>query len=368
MSLYWALQAFLAAGDLTQPGTYAQAATFLDIPNYIDFKLLEIHAYRWDIGGNQRMWRPHTPEGRFRWLQYDNDVAYGGFGASEPAWEFNMLAADVTPDGSLNGHNDETRVFTLRQLLTLPEFRRDFINRYADLLNTLLRPAHLIDRVDALAGVLAPEMEEHIRRWIEPASMDEWHNHVQHLRDYASRRPEFARQQVMQQFGLSGVATLSLSVSDTNRGTLRINTLSISAPAPSPWTGVYFKDNPISVTAVPNPGYWLAGWRGTSGADPANGTATNLTLRLTGDLALQALFEPDPTLLPSIGRFSRTPQGDLELSVQGVPRQAYDVQSSTDLAIWLPIQSVVIGPAGAAEVIVTDPGNTKARFYRLWKR
>ena len=64
-----------------------------------------------------------------------------GFAAVPPPWAFNMLAYDLEPNGpwtqySLNDHNNPTSTYLLRALMLNESFRRDFINRFADLLNT----------------------------------------------------------------------------------------------------------------------------------------------------------------------------------------------------------------------------------------
>ena len=76
-------------------------------------------------------------------------------------------------------------------------FKRDFINRFADLLNTTFVPSHLIDRINQMAAEISPEMAEHIRRWRAPGSVTEWNNNVQVLRTFALNRPGNARQQIV---------------------------------------------------------------------------------------------------------------------------------------------------------------------------
>ena len=105
-----------------------------------------------------------------------------------------------------------------------------------------------------MAVVLAPEMPEHIQRWRAPGSFTRWNNNVQALRNFAMNRPGYARQQIASYFGLRGTANLSLAVSDTNHGSVKINTLTIAAPTNAPWSGVYFKDNPITLSAVAKAG------------------------------------------------------------------------------------------------------------------
>ena len=295
---YDAMIQFLQTQDVRVAANYAQVQTFMEVPSYLDYKIAEIFNYRWDIG-NHRLWRSRTPEGRWRWVQFDNDVGFGGFAAVPPPWIFNMLAYDLEPNGpwtqyALNDHNNPTTTYLLRTLMLNDSFRRDFINRFSDLLNTTYQPAHVIDRINQMAAVIAPEMPEHVRRWRAPGSLTEWNNNVQALRDFALNRPGYARQQIASYFGLRGTASVSLAVSDTNQGSVRIDTLTTSASTNAPWSGVYFKDNPITLTAVAMAGYRFTGWQGILGV-----TTNTMTLLLNGDLALTAAFAVDPDATPT---------------------------------------------------------------------
>jgi len=258
---YDALVKFLAANDPAVPANYARIQTWIEVPDYIDYKVCEIFNYRWDLD-NHRLWRPRSPGARWRWMQWDNDVSWGGFWTESPAWKYDMLEAELSVDGRLHGHNNEQATLLLRRLMLNPDFRRDFINRFADLLNTVLRPAHTVKVVDALASRLAPEMAEHCRRWRSPASAADWHRAVDELRQYARLRPDFCRRHVMRTFNLPGTAQLSLQVRPPGSGSIQLNTLEASPAEEEPWVGIYFQGNPVRLTARPKPGWRFAGWEG----------------------------------------------------------------------------------------------------------
>ena len=329
---------FLQTNDLRDPAVYARAQTLLDVPNYTDYKVAEIFNYRWDIG-NHRLWRARMTEGRWRWLPFDNDVGFGGFAAVPPPWTFNMLAYDLEANGpwtqyTLNDHNNPTATYLLRALMLNSSFRRDFINRFADLLNTTFLPSRLIERINQMAAVLEPEMPEHIQRWRAPGSVAAWNDNVQTLRDFALNRPAYARQQIATYFGLRGTAKLSLAVSDPGQGAIRINSLDVAAPATAPWTGVYFTDNPIVLTAVPRSGYRFSGWQGILGVD-----TNTMTLLLNGDLSLLAQFAVDPDAAPVPAPFDLA-NGDYTLSA------------------WSPTQPAGTYPSNMVflQTAVPDPG------------
>jgi hypothetical protein len=342
---YDAMINFIATNDIRDPAIYADVKTRMEVPNYINYKAAEIFYYRWDIG-NHRLWRPHTPDGRWRWLQFDNDVGWGGFWAIQPAWDFNMLVADLSTDGSLNGHNTETTTFLLRNLILNQEFKTDFINRFCDLLNSTFLPANTIARINAHAAVLEAEMTEHTLRWRAPGSLTEWHNNVQYLRDYANRRPAAIRSHLTSKFGLSPTTQIQLSVSNPQAGRLRVSTLEITNTISAPWVGTYFKDLPVPFTALPATGYKFAGWNGLVGV-----TTNSVTLQLPGPLILTAMFEPQPVTLAATIENSA-----LQLSAHGLTNQLCSLLRSLDLNAWQEIGVVTFDENGnAAQELAVDP-------------
>jgi hypothetical protein len=356
---YQALIDFITTHSLSHAAHYASVATQMEVPNYIDYKVCEIFFYRWDIG-NHRLWRPRTPDGRWRWLQFDNDVGWGGFWADQPAWAFNMLLADLTPDGSLHGHNGEVTTFLLRRLMESAEFRRDFVNRFQDLLNTLFLPPHMIGRINTMATVLAPEMSEHIRRWRSPASLSQWQSNVDYLRTYATNRPDIMREHLRQYFGLQPSCTLRVGVSPEHGGSVRLNTLDIGAPFAQPWSGLYFRGHPMRVTARPEAGYRFEGWDGLLGV-----TTDQVALLLNGDFVLGARFAPDPAARPRFTRVRLDGLDKLEFEVAGIANTVWVVEGSDDWSTWTALRTVSLDGQGTAGFHESLAGGPRHRFLRL---
>ena len=67
-------------------------------------------------------------------------------------------------------------------------------------------------------------------------------------------------------------------------GRVTVNTSTIDL-SDGVWTGQYFTDYPITVTASANDGYVFLGWKGE-----ANGTGETITVPVDGGIALEAVF------------------------------------------------------------------------------
>lgn len=294
---YHNLMAFMTANSLTNASNYAWVKTQMEVDNYIDYKVSETFYYRWDIG-NHRLWRPHTDSGRWRWIIFDQDVGYGGFWSVPPAWQFPMLAYNLEPNGPWtqyqpgNDHNAPPLTVQLRTLLTNPEFKRAFLNRFADLMNSTLSVERTSAFIQRMAAEISPEMAEHTRRWRAPADWSTWTNNVADLYRFASERATFQRQQILTQFSLRGTATATLQVNDPAAGQIRWSTLWLAPPTNAPWTGIYFRDVPVTLSAQPYNGYRFKQWLGGL-VGPAATNLTN-TLAMAGNINLTAVFEPLP--------------------------------------------------------------------------
>jgi hypothetical protein len=331
----------------------------MDVPNYIDYKVCEIFNYRWDIG-NHRLWRPRTPEGRWRWLQFDNDVGWGGFWAEQPGWTYDMLSADLTPDGRLHDHNGEVTTFLLRRLMRNEAFRRDFINRFADLLNSTLAPANTQTQVRRFAQQLEPEIAEHTRRWRAPASLADWRTAVAHLDTYARLRPGFCRQHLVAYFQLPGTVQVTVEVFSPGNDAVRVNTLRVLDADGNGWTGTYFRGLRLPVRPEPAPTHRFVRWLG-----PVASAAPTTELTPTTDITLAAVFSAAPARPPLVEGIRSMPDESLQIGARSDPLQTVALESSPDLRSWQEETWEVTGGDGFRSFSLPRAKDSAPRYYRL---
>jgi hypothetical protein len=356
---YDAMIAFLGANDPASAPNYAYLQSLMDVSNYIDYKACEIFNYRWDIG-NHRLWRPRTPEGRWRWLQFDNDVGWGGFWAEQPAWSYDMLSADLTPDGRLHEHNGEVTTFLLRRLMRNDAFRRAFLNRFADLLNDVFLPANTRAQVRQLALSLEPEMAEHTRRWGVPGSLADWQAAVAYLDTFAQLRPDYCRQHLQNHFQLPGTVRVTVEISSTGNDAVRLNTLRVLDADGNGWRGTYFRGLPLPVRAEPAPQHRFVRWIG-----PLATAAPATTLTPTADVTVQAVFTTALPSPPRVETIRSAVGGWIEIAGRSDPFQTLGLESSLDLRTWREEAWAVTAGDGTARFTVPRPADDAPRFFRL---
>jgi hypothetical protein len=248
---------FIRNHDITLEENYEYINTLMDIENYIDYQIAEIYFANIDWPqGNIDYWRkktdayipdaPYGHDGRWRWLLYDLDCSFGFWGTS---YETNSMEMASDPNYNHNGSwggEWEWSTFLFSSLLENTTFRDQFINTFADHLNTTFEIERVIDEINRFEKIYDPEIQEHMLRWGRTDSKSDWYESVDVFRDFARYRPTYVRQHIMDRFGLIGVAQVIIDVKDDFQGTIKINSLEMDS-SQLPFEGIYFKGVPIII-------------------------------------------------------------------------------------------------------------------------
>lgn len=149
-----------------------------------------------------------------------------------------------------------------RELIKNPEYKRTFINRMADIMNT----AYLPDSTQAIAQEIYDdsfgEMRSEYVRWgggesSANSNMANYANNLATFKYELNRRSSFVRTHTVSNFGLASKYDINLQVDPEGAGTIRINSIQ---PLVYPWTGVYFGGVPVKMEAVPSGNYEFDSW------------------------------------------------------------------------------------------------------------
>lgn len=298
---YQAMLSYLNANSMATATNYNYIKTQMDTESFSDYYISNIYLQNIDWPGtNIEYWRkrtsayvpnaPYGHDGRWRWAFHDLDDT---FAVPTDDIGYNTLALATDPNGT-DYPNPAWSTFILRKLLVSPTYKNDFINRFADLMNTTFLPARVVGLIDSMKSVIEPEMPEHIARWKMPAEMDNWEFYLNQERDFANQRPAFQRDHIRAKFGITSNINANLNVSDAAHGYIKINTIDIKAGTPGieanpyPWTGVYFSNIPVTLKAIANPGFVFSHWTGISSS-----TNAEITVNSGSSFSATAVFVPE---------------------------------------------------------------------------
>jgi hypothetical protein len=259
---------FFQDNTFTDDAKLAEAETRFDLNSFTTLHALaHATAYKsWAYG--TFMFREKADGARWFWTIWDAD-------RSLTEMDFNALT---------NTYNT-TMVFLnnliTKKLLQNQTYKNRYINRVADLLNTTFSSESVKSIIDSLVANIAADIPDDVSRWNN--TVPEWEENVEALRDFTENRPSTVRQQLLDYFLLTGLADLTIGT-ERGAGTVKVNTVFISK---FPWTGKYFKDVPVTLTATAGPGYRFEGW-----SDPDLPSSPTVTLPMTGNTSVNAVFAP----------------------------------------------------------------------------
>ena len=281
---------FIENHDMSSSGNYQQAQDLINIDNFIDFFVFNIFIGNWDMPHtNIYMFRERLSGGKWHYVMWDTDVSFGSLGNALPASDNTLVWAtrdEVIPDccGGLDGEELLWSTLILRKLLDNDDFRKRYVNRFADMMNTTLHPDHIKEVADAMADVLRPNIEFETDTW-DGANVSDWENGIDTIKNWAAARPAHQRNHLRNMFGLGSDRQLTLTIDGA--GKIRVNTIT---PDSYPWSGAYFDKIPVELEAIPDPGYRFSTWSGVPVPDNPV-----VELDLNNDKTVTAHFEVDDT-------------------------------------------------------------------------
>ncbi len=279
---YQQLITYITNNNLSNNNYYTVVKNLMQVDNFVDYELANIYYANNDWPGNNiKYWTSQSDTSRWRWLMFDTDFGFGLY--DENAHKLNSLTFALEPNGP-NWPNPPWSTLLLRRLLQNTQFKNEFINRFADLSNSIFRKDVVLAKIDSLKNLYAREINRHISKY-GTFNFSQWTNNVNYLRSFANSRVQFLRLYFIQYFGLESTSIVNLNVNDKQQGKIKINRLIVDS---YPWNGVYFKNIPILVTAVPKNGYKFVRWEGKINSD-----SISVTINPDGIDSLTAVFASD---------------------------------------------------------------------------
>ncbi|MBN31207.1 MAG: hypothetical protein CL845_04330 [Crocinitomicaceae bacterium] len=307
---------FTHANQIQSTSTTSQSffplfSALIDVENYIDYFVLQTYIQNTDWMGiawglnNVKVFRA-SPDHKWEYLLYDTDAGLGFFGAS--VYE-NYIENARYP----NSPNVHSNLFS--HALDSWKFRHRFINRYADLVNTIFQPWAFNTQTTIAVNQIQASMPHHIQRWNSPASYADWLNAINNMVSHNEQRVNTARNHLMSSFNLPEDHECTLDVFPPLTGLVRINTIT---PGPLPWDGIYFENCPIEIEAIAQPGYIFEKWDVNAHIESGEMDEfekLNEVALYTNDL-YRARFLPCPE--DASAAITSTPNG-LEISTDNIP-------------------------------------------------
>lgn len=284
---FWPMYNAIVAADPSSPAFYALADSLIDLENFADYIIAETYYGNgdWSNGyaNNIKYW--HMPGGKWRMMLMDLDFGYGLYG-STPDENFIIRATD---DASFI-HMD----MICSRLLANPQFLTYFINRYADLINTIWQQNNVTNIGNAMIDEVAPWIPRQFEMW--GGNMTDFYNKMTYMLNWNYDRITGARNVVQDHFALTGQVSFTLDVQPAGAGRIHISTIEPNEME-YPWSGFYFQGVPVKITAIPNPGFKFDHWLPNT-LFSSNNNTLELSITPTVDANFTAVFTGNPLTNP----------------------------------------------------------------------
>ncbi len=277
---------FVAANSFESDEMLARLAQEIDVNAFTDLQAL-VHAFQyrsWTYGGF--FFRDRVAPGPWRLTIWDMD-------RSLTLLNWNGFSYYEQPSGEywIN--------FIVKKMLQNPGYRRYFINRTADLLNTAFLPQKSTAILDSLAQVIEADVPLEVERWAPTSAR--YARNLEALRTFLTVRPDTVFRQMQRFFGLPEAVPIRLAAPHEG-GILRFNSLLLEKQS---FTGRYFPRNAVDLTALPDPGWLFAGW-----SDPDLPQKAAVRFNPREGLSIEAHFLPEDMVTPVINEIFYSPQQD----------------------------------------------------------
>ena len=269
---YGQLLSYMQNNDLSVPENYDYICSQFDMQSYIDYYCTQIFLNNYDFSEskNNVLWRSNSidesnpyADGRWRWALLDLDFTLN--------WnDYENYATNSFSDARAVAQHTEQIMFG--SLLANADFRQQFVTTFLDLENVNFDYDTVCKKMESVSSLINAETEA------------DW-------KEYFEKRPAYINEYLAETFSLSGVLTdVTLEISDASAGEILLNTVTPDLTTGS-WTGSYYSDYPVTVTALPKDGFRFKNWI----VDGVEYSDTELTVPLAeSGTQIYAVFEPEP--------------------------------------------------------------------------
>jgi len=304
LALYHDLFNFITCNDMSDAANYAKACDMMEMNSFIDYCAFNLYIFNKDSmfdNNNWRMWRVRNADGATEWSDgkwrmavYDTDFSTGIYDGPDSANTDNISARlEAASDEEYTQNiEDFAPIEIFRSLYKNATFQHDFILALCDMRNIYLEPKLAKRTLDAMTPEYKALLPDSWRRfgpdWIAMNPEGHYEGKLKDLSSFISKRYVAMPNMIKKIFDLSSASKLSLNTNDKTMGSVLLNGRKLNLDFD--FSGMYYPELTLTVTAVPADGYKFVGWKVKKGevSDPSSAT---ITITMESAMTLQAVFE-----------------------------------------------------------------------------
>ena len=291
------LQQF-ANADMSSDSSYNEFCQKFDEQNFIDYFAAQIYWSNSDWPqNNYAAWKSNVidsenpyADGRWRMILFDTESGQGLYNSAN-----NMANSDMYSRISRNTDNF-SKMFT--KLLKNNTFREKFELTMMDLANYNFDTEKTTPAISWYKDTYKQQILDTYERFYSgSANSETLENEYRTITDFYKNRRSTINDTTKRALNLTG-NMVSVTVSnDGTKGSVGLNTLSLDDSLTT-WSGQYYTDFPVTVTAQAKEGYTFDHWEVTGGKANGQLTSPELSISLDGAVSVTAVYTNGGSVTP----------------------------------------------------------------------
>lgn len=307
--LYEELYLYITTNDMRNEDNYRRATEMMDLQGLLDYAALCIYVDNRDsmfVDNNWSIWRTREADnmtqwsdGRWRFLIYDNEYS-AGCGDIGKIFDVDTISEKLAgmTDSNRQKNTEYPLVDIFAALYQNDDFRNELIITLCDLRNynfSLENFDRVFDEMSATYSNLAIDSiwrygPDWVIEWYTPEYI--YNLKLDEVKEFFYGRYEVFPILMEGAFGLEKSVTVTINVSDSERGKVKLNQseLDFSKLLNETFTGEYFTEIPITLEAISGEGFKFECWN-IIGATVLDAQGSKITILPEEGCYVEAVFD-----------------------------------------------------------------------------
>ena len=287
---YYAFDDFINANDVNDASVFDQIKEMIDVNSFLDYFITNIYCNNGDWPGNNlKVWRDRN-DGKFRWMMFDLDYLrlYNG------GYNNQSLLGEILYNTGFSNSRNPIACSPFRKLLENDKLKNEFIQRAQTYIEIVWDPSRTDTIYNEMANKLAGEIDLNYAKW-GGWNQTTWNNNQYLLKDFFHYREAPFSSMMESALSInSNKFILNLNFDNNTNGQVVLHNNYFVVP--DNYSGVYYDDIPIKITAVADPGFRFSHWLETENTNEeiydSYSSTTNLTPVFTSvdELVINEIF------------------------------------------------------------------------------
>ena len=253
---------FVEDSDMNSQTDYDYFDSQVDVNEFMNYWIAMSYMANYDWPANNlTIWRDRVNQTKWRYGVADTDGSTYNFLSENSRPDFNTFLF-INDTASISWPNHRNSTLFLRKLLEREEFRDEFLQRSCTFMEVIFNEERTHPLIDSIVGIFQPNVQRHLDKWGSDNAMggseSDWNQWIDFYKEFWETRPDFMRQHMNDFYDLNEYYNLTINVDAETEGAVYVNTNEMSIPFQ--YTGVYYKDLPLRLTAVAKDGFSFAYW------------------------------------------------------------------------------------------------------------